>query len=172
MLRRSLLALLVLVGMIQPAAATHEGEVHTANGQSKPIYAESVVEHYRVPTDWGTIYGAVRRPVVPEGVKVPVILTYSPYNITARPHNTSGVTDSVANFYVPRGYARALFDLVGTRESGGCYDFGGLAERESGAAVVNLLGGSSPGPTARWGWSASPTRAPRRTRWRSRLPST
>jgi X-Pro dipeptidyl-peptidase len=45
----------------------------------------------------------------------------------------------VQDYFVPRGYARALFDLVGTRESSGCYDHGGVRERETGAAVVEYL---------------------------------
>ena len=139
-MKKTLSALVIALGLVQPVGATHEDEIHTVRGISTPIYAESIVEHYRVPTEWGTIYGAVRRPVVPEGVKVPVILTYSPYNIQARPHNAVGVEDGTANYYVPRGYARALFDLVGTRESSGCYDLGGIAERKTGAAVVDFLG--------------------------------
>jgi X-Pro dipeptidyl-peptidase len=88
------------------------------------------------------IYGEVIRPVVPEGVKVPVILTYSPYNILGAPANQAGsiADDGNASYFVPRGYARAVFDVVGTRESSGCYDYGGLGERETGAAVVDFLG--------------------------------
>ena len=128
---------LVIGSLVGPAGADH-GSVH---GYTTPIYSQSVTEEYRVPTEHGTIFGLVRRPVVPEGVKVPVILTYSPYNVGSRPTNQqSTISDSYANFYVPRGYARAWFDLVGTRESSGCYDFGGIRERETGAAVVDYLG--------------------------------
>jgi len=128
---------LVLGSLVGPAGADH-GSVH---GFTTPIYSQSVTEEYRVPTEHGTIFGLVKRPVVPEGVKVPVILTYSPYNFDDRATNQqTGITDTYANFYVPRGYARAHFDLVGTRESSGCYDFGGIRERETGAAVVDYLG--------------------------------
>jgi X-Pro dipeptidyl-peptidase len=114
----------------------------TTQGLSEPIYTQRITEVYRVDTPRGVIYGEVIRPVVPEGVKVPVILTYSPYNILGSPANQAGsiADDGTASYFVPRGYARAVFDVVGTRESSGCYDYGGLGERETGAAVVDHLG--------------------------------
>jgi X-Pro dipeptidyl-peptidase len=125
-------------GLAGTAVAHHNGGVH---GYTTPIYSQSIIEEYRVPTEHGTIFGLVTRPVTPEGVKVPTILTYSPYNVQQRPTNQVGAfSDSYSNFYVPRGYARAWFDLVGTRESSGCYDFGGIRERETGADVVDYLG--------------------------------
>jgi X-Pro dipeptidyl-peptidase len=133
----------MLAGLLGAPAGAQE-ELQTVQGLSQPIYGEWVYDEYRVPTDHGTIYGIVERPVVPEGVTVPIILTYSPYNTQNRPANgaeaLSDHLDGVASYYVPRGYARARFDLVGTRESGGCPDFGGIAERETGAAIVDYLG--------------------------------
>jgi X-Pro dipeptidyl-peptidase len=124
-----------------PASAEDDTDFETREGKSEPVYTEFIDEEYRVPTDHGTIYGVVKRPVVPEGVKVPVILTYTPYNILARPVAAMvDQTDAVTTFFTPRGYARASFDLVGTRESSGCYDHGGIREKETGAAVVEFLG--------------------------------
>ena len=120
-----------------------EATYETTTGKSKPIYTEQIQEDYRVKTRFGTIYGVVVRPVVPEGVKVPVILTYSPYNILSRAHNKEPYRDNLSDYYVPRGYARAVFDLVGTRESSGCYDYGGIRERKTGAKVVDFLGSRS-----------------------------
>jgi X-Pro dipeptidyl-peptidase len=138
------LLLALIVGATAPAGAQPEPELQTVKGLSEPVYSEWVYEEYRVPTDHGTIYGIVERPVVPEGTLVPIILTYSPYNSLGRPANGAEAAfehlDGYAGYYVPRGYARALFDLVGTRESGGCPDFGGIRERETGAAVVDFLG--------------------------------
>lgn len=121
-----------------PAQAQSADGIQTTTGRSEPIYTEHVQEEFRVETRHGTLFGLVDRPVVPEGVKVPVILTYSPYNSLGCP-STVGceVHDS---FYVPRGYARAVFDVVGTRESSGCYDYGGIRERESGFDLVEFLG--------------------------------
>jgi X-Pro dipeptidyl-peptidase len=113
----------------------------TTEGKSKPKYTESVVEEYRVDTKWGSIYGVVERPVVPKGVKVPVILTYTPYSIQQNPlAPVANLSYRDVPYFVPRGYARAAFDLVGTGASGGCYDYGGIRERETGAKVVDFLG--------------------------------
>lgn len=133
--------LLPVLALLSAPAGAQE-MLQTAQGLSKPVYTESVTEVYRVETTHGVMYGEVVRPVVPEGVKVPVILTYSPYNILGSPANQAGsiADDGTASYYVPRGYARAVFDVVGTRESGGCYDYGGIRERETGKAVVDFLG--------------------------------
>ncbi|HVE63150.1 MAG TPA: CocE/NonD family hydrolase [Mycobacteriales bacterium] len=138
--------LLAVAGVLPTAPAGaegEEGEYRTTKGKTEPIYTESVLEEYRIPTKHGTIYGVVERPVVPEGVKVPVILTYSPYNVLRRPIGTApqveALADATGAFFIPRGYARAEFDLVGTRESAGCYDHGGIREQETGYDVVEFL---------------------------------
>lgn len=132
-------ALSVAPGASQ-AQQPQPSEYETTTGKSQPIYTDTIQEDYRVKTRFGKIYGVVIRPVVPKGVKVPVILTYSPYNILNRTHNAEPYGDQLSDYFVPRGYARAAFDLVGTRESGGCYDYGGIRERKTGAAVVDFLG--------------------------------
>ena len=141
-----LAAFLLVAGValpgVAPSAGAADEDYQTTKGQTKPIYKESVTEEYRVPTKHGTIYGVVVRPVVPAGKKVPVILTYSPYNVLMRPIGALpqvNAGDEIQDYFVPRGYARAVFDLVGTRESSGCYDHGGVRERETGAAVVEYL---------------------------------
>src|SRR4051812_13364125 len=105
---------------------------------SAPVYTQSVTEEMRIQTEYGSIYGWVRRPVVPAGVKVPVILTYSPYAILESP--TVGADGGEGDYFVPRGYARAWFHLVGTGRSGGCTDYGGIRERRTGYDVVQKLG--------------------------------
>src|SRR3954454_24822688 len=81
---------------------------------SAPVYTQSTTEEFRIPTEYGSIYGWVTRPVVPAGVKVPIILTYSPYNAEEGPiaGDPEGLDGTLA-YYVPRGYARAVVDLVG-----------------------------------------------------------
>ena len=114
----------------------------TLTGQSEPVYTEFITESYEIPTRHGIIRGDVRRPVVPDGVAVPVILTSTPYSVlyqTLSPTRASRAHDATGSFFVPRGYARAVFDTVGTYGSEGCTDFGGLGERESGADVVEFL---------------------------------
>ena len=114
-------------------------------GLSKPIYEESMVETARVPMrDGEHLFVEIMRPVVPAGVRVPVIMTLSPYNDLSSPlpPEVLGLTkgESVASFYVPRGYARAIADVRGTRESSGCWDYGGENERHDGYDLVEWLG--------------------------------
>ncbi len=66
----------------------------------------------------------------------PVIFTYSPYNSLGEPEPAR---DSVGERYVPEGYARAVADVLGTRGSTGCWDYGGAAETRSGVDVVHWL---------------------------------
>lgn len=72
----------------------------------------------------------------PAALDAPVILTYSPYNTLAE---TQPANDRVAARYVPKGYARAVADVLGTRGSTGCWDYGGADEQQSGADVVEFL---------------------------------
>ena len=141
--RLSLVALTLCACLPFSSSFAHAGPGYkTTEGKSKPKYEESVIEEYRVDTKWGEIYGVVKRPVVPKGVEVPVILTYTPYSLTSNPLSPAVdfPSSSQANYFVPRGYAWAMFDLVGTGQSAGCYDYGGVSERKTGAAVVEFLG--------------------------------
>ncbi len=118
-MRRSLL-LALLTLLLAPAAAR----------------AETVTESYRVPTVGGAqVYVEVTRQA---GVKSPVILTYSPYNVLSEGEETQ---DSYGQRYVPQGYARAVADVIGTRNSSGCWDYGGAAEQQSGVDLVAFLAG-------------------------------
>jgi X-Pro dipeptidyl-peptidase len=85
-------------------------------------------------------------PDVPAGTKVPVILTLTPYGILdngPQPWSPTTLPDSLAQWTVPLGYARAFADVRGTRNSEGCYDYGGLAERHDGYDLVEWLGTQS-----------------------------
>ena len=116
-MRRSLLLSLALL-LLVPAAAQ----------------AETITESYRVPTVGGAqVYVEVTRQA---GVRSPVILTYSPYNVLGEGQETQ---DKYGERYVPRGYARAVADVIGTRNSSGCWDYGGAAEQQSGVDLVNFL---------------------------------
>jgi X-Pro dipeptidyl-peptidase len=91
-----------------------------------------VTETLRVPTvDGKEVSVEIKRP---DGVRAPVILTYSPYN-AIRP----ALGDDVGDRYVPKGYARAIADVLGTRNSSGCWDYGGPKEQQSGVDLVNFL---------------------------------
>jgi X-Pro dipeptidyl-peptidase len=109
--------LLLLLALAAPAAAQ-----------------DTVTETLHVPTvDGAEVSVEVTRPK--EG-RVPVILTYSPYNVINEP---SPSQDGFATTFVPKGYARAVADVLGTRNSSGCWDYGGPKEQQSGVDLVNFL---------------------------------
>jgi X-Pro dipeptidyl-peptidase len=109
---------------------------------------------YIVPTRHGDVYLEVVHPTLGGSiVRGPVILTYTPYAALGR--------NGDAGTYVPKGYVRATADVVGTGNSGGCWDYGGDAEKRSGYDVVEwiarqpwstgrtaMIGGSYEGTTA------------------------
>jgi X-Pro dipeptidyl-peptidase len=117
--------------------------VDDLTGLTQPTFAAQPSRPMAVETPYGTIRGDVILPNVPDGTQVPVILTYTPYSVlyhSLDPRRESRADDAVADYFVPRGYARAVFDVVGTYGSSGCTDFGGDGERKTGAAVVDFLG--------------------------------
>ena len=94
---------------------------------------------YVVPTRHGHLYVEVVHPTSGGTiVKAPAILTYSPYNAA---FGRGGGADR----WVPRGYAQMSADIVGTGNSGGCYDYGGRREKETGYDLVEW--------TAKQSWS-------------------
>ncbi|WP_340084148.1 Xaa-Pro dipeptidyl-peptidase [Siminovitchia sp. FSL H7-0308] len=88
-----------------------------------------------------------------EGLKVPVIMEASPYYEKLGRGNESQVKDPDGsgtnemfplfydNYFVPRGYAVVLLDMVGTNNSDGCPTTGGFEETESVKVVIEWLNG-------------------------------
>src|SRR3954451_927409 len=128
-----------------------------------PASALAVDETVAVPTvDGAQINIEIYRP--DGSAKVPVILTYSPYNSLFEATTTpkgNVAHDSLGDTYVAKGYARAVADVIGTRNSTGCWDYGGAKEQQSGVDIVNwlakqpwangkvaMIGGSYDGTTA------------------------
>ena len=115
-----------------------------------------VTVSYIVPTRHGDIYLEVVHPTTDgDIIKAPAILTYSPYDAALQDRNGDKAT------WVPKGYARATADLVGTGNSGGCWDYGGIREKESSydliewiakqkwsTGKIGMIGGSYEGTTA------------------------
>jgi X-Pro dipeptidyl-peptidase len=104
--------------------------------------AQVVHETLTVPTsvDGASLHVEVARPA--GDAKVPIILTYSPYSairVTTALSGTNLADDALGREYVPKGYARAVADLLGTRNSSGCWDYGGANEQQSGVDLVNAL---------------------------------
>ena len=93
-----------------------------------------------------------------EGLKVPVIMDASPYYSTLGRGNESelkrdldgdGLLDRwplfYDNYFVPRGYAVVLLDMVGTNNSTGCPQTGDPSEHLSAVAGIDWLNGRRPG---------------------------
>ena len=106
---------------------------------ASPASAAVVYEIFHIPTSDPNDDNAMLRIEVTRDTQFdpqPVILTYSPYNTLSEPEPAN---DGIASRYVSRGYARAKADLLGTRGSGGCWDYGGNREITSGIDVVKFL---------------------------------
>ncbi|MDQ3878102.1 MAG: CocE/NonD family hydrolase, partial [Actinomycetota bacterium] len=157
----AVLSVLMLSSVTAPFAST-------ASASTKSYSSQTV--SYSIPTKYGHIYLEVERPVDPSNpdkvVKAPTILTYSPYAILEG-------RNSDASSWVPQGYARAWADVVGTGNSGGCFDYGGKSEGITGNDVVEfiakqkwsngkvgMLGGSYDGTTQ---WATAVTQPPHLT---------
>lgn len=104
-----------------------------------PASAELVYETYRVPTVGGAEVAVevMRDDAGPK--RVPVLLTYSPYNTLSEYSSPNLANDDLGQQFVPRGYARAVADVLGTRNSSGCWDYGGPKETQSGVDLVRFL---------------------------------
>jgi putative CocE/NonD family hydrolase len=146
-------------------------------------YKDAIVEHALVPSRNGhdTIWVDIIRPKTKPGVKVPTVMDASPYyNTLGRgwsgdcktPHDTTiespfacSKTSRFPEFYdeyfVPRGYAVALMDLRGTRNTSGCQVYGDrdevfdavdvidhIADQPWSNGKVGLTGGSYDGTIA------------------------
>ncbi len=110
---------------------------------------------YVVPTRHGYLYIEVAHPTLNgKIVRAGSVLTYSPYN------GAFGRLSGAAT-WVSHGLARISADVVGTANSGGCYDYGGKREKESAYDLVEwiakqpwsnkkvgMIGGSYDGTTA------------------------
>lgn len=159
---------LAMLAVTAPAVAAERVETPTvtvADGVTQPVfgYADAIRERVWVDTDVDSdrdgIKDVVRvdliRPAATErGLKVPVIIDNSPYYTTLGRGNESELKADVDgdglldrwplfydNYFVPRGYAVALVDMVGTAGSTGCPTIQGANENATGPAVVDWLNG-------------------------------
>jgi hypothetical protein len=139
-LLRTALLLAVLAGMLTAAPAA--ARAPRAKAQKADLAAAVTTVHY-VPT----VQDAVIRVEVTRHTELDqqgqgVLLTYSPYNVLGDP--TSSGTVSGSSPYLSMGIARAHADVLGTRGSTGCWDYGGKDEQQSGVDVVRFLAGETP----------------------------
>ena len=110
------------------------GLLAAPSAPAAPSYT-AVTESYVVKTRHGKMFVEVRRPENKgKMVKGPAIFTYSPYSILSAGDRTGG-WDS----WVSEGYVRVFADVVGTGNSGGCYDYGGKREKETAYDLVEWI---------------------------------
>ncbi len=126
---------------------------------------DAIVEHVEVPSRNGvdTIWVDLIRPRTGPGVRIPTIMDASPYFNTlgrgwqgdckspttglSTPTGTPGLgctrdtpfPEYYDDYFVPRGYAVALMDVRGTRNSGGCQTYGDRDEVFDAVDVVDHL---------------------------------
>ncbi|TAL15632.1 MAG: CocE/NonD family hydrolase [Frankiales bacterium] len=146
-------AVLLAAGVTVPATAAPAPAAIPDPAQLQEVDG-SETRSYSVPTRHGALYLEVVHPTR-GGEVLPAhgILTLSPYSVLGR--------NGDASSYVPRGYARMYADVVGTGNSGGCYDYGGTREKETAHDLVEwvvaqpwsrgrvgMTGGSYDGTTA------------------------
>ena len=100
----------------------------------------------------------------PTGLKVPIIMDASPYYDTVCRGNEGECKSDVDgdglndrwplfydNYFVPRGYAVALLDTVGTNNSTGCPTVGGRPDILGITRVIDWLNGRATGYDKQWG---------------------
>ena len=99
-------------------------------------------------------------PDVPEGVKAPVILVFTPYQDPTPGEAVPLLDDApyrpkLVEFFVPRGYAVAFADVRGNHQAGGCIDQTGPEQWQDGYDYVEWLGTQewSNGKVGMWGAS-------------------
>jgi predicted acyl esterase len=147
---RVVLAVLVVVGLLVPAAAGRSARADgphdyaATQGLTVPAY-ETVKDDMKVPMQDGVeLYVEVTRPKV--AGKWGVILEASPYHGTLAdregtrifpyPTNEEGEKVGLTGYFARRGYAVVMVDLRGTAKSGGCLDHLGQLDASDLKTVV------------------------------------
>jgi X-Pro dipeptidyl-peptidase len=107
-----------------------------------PKYAIGHQQIAQIPSaiDGATIQIGLLRPVVPAGVRVPVIVDASPYYNPLGTLNLVKCRPFLAHNFVPQGYAVALVPIRGTSDNGGCMELFGPKERADLNQAVTWLG--------------------------------
>ena len=149
---------------ISPPAAAKSHKPSLPQEETKPIYSyeeairETIYVESKLDTDQNGEYDRIAvdiiRPKETESnLKVPIIMDASPYYESMGRGNESEIKDAdndgineqfplfYDNYFVPRGYAVALPDMVGTNNSDGCPRTGGPEEIESIRVVIDWLNG-------------------------------
>ena len=159
----------VLVAAPTAVAAPPNPGIVVENGVTQPAfgYADAIRERVWVEADFDTDLDGVSdqialdiiRPALSDlSIKVPVIMDASPYYSTLGRGNEAelksdtdgdGLLDRwplfYDNYFVPRGYAVVLLDMVGTSNSTGCPVTGGTPDHLSAVVGIDWLNGRRKG---------------------------
>jgi X-Pro dipeptidyl-peptidase len=139
-------AVLATAAVLVPGSAGAAGRLSemrpVATRPGPSVYADFTYERVRAPMRDGVELSIdIWRPVT-KGVRVPVILSLTPYHALyhALDPKETDLPAGDAQLFVPKGYAYAQADVRGTYNSGGCWDYGGINERHDGYDLVEWLG--------------------------------
>ncbi|MGH2750834.1 MAG: CocE/NonD family hydrolase [Actinomycetota bacterium] len=132
MRRRGGLAIALSAGLIGGLMQLVPVAAATSIAPSGAEIDGSTTVEYIIDTRHGHIYAEAVHPTsAGEIVESPTVLTYSPYSVLGR--------NGDAGTLVPQGYTRMYADVVGTGNSGGCYDYGGKREKQTGYDIVEWI---------------------------------
>ncbi|MFE2677151.1 Xaa-Pro dipeptidyl-peptidase [Streptomyces hygroscopicus] len=138
--------------------------VQVAGGRTQPVfsYRDAVREHLMVQTPVDSdgdghkdrvAVDIIRPEETQRGLKVPVIMSATPYNDTVgrgfelerKTYDAQGAPVKFPlfydNYFVPRGYAVVDVDMTGTGRSEGCPTVGGTSDVAAAKAAIDWLGG-------------------------------
>ncbi|MGJ7439660.1 Xaa-Pro dipeptidyl-peptidase [Aquipuribacter sp. MA13-6] len=167
----------VLLATLAAPANAQGTEVETpvltvADGVTQPVfgYDDAIREKVFVTSDVDSdsdgvldvvAFDIMRPAATEDGHLAPVIMDASPYYATVGRGNEAerkvdsdgdGLLDQwplyYDNYFVPRGYAVMLLDMIGTGSSTGCPTTGGVADNVSAVAAIDWLNGRRPGRDA------------------------
>ncbi|MBL6275397.1 Xaa-Pro dipeptidyl-peptidase [Micromonospora fiedleri] len=156
----------VTPALAQPVQAN---QLVIADGVTQPVfgYADAIRERIFVTSDVDTdsngeldivAMDIIRPKASDAGLRVPVVMDASPYYSTVCRGNETeckadldgdGLLDKwplfYDNYFVPRGYAVVLLDMIGTNNSTGCPVTGGLGDNISAPTAIDWLNGRRKG---------------------------
>ncbi|MEV6636751.1 CocE/NonD family hydrolase [Actinoplanes sp. NPDC051470] len=161
----AIIAVAALVVSASPAVAADTPTIVVANGVTQPVfgYSDAIREKLFIDSTFDSdhdgrrdiiAFDVIRPRATEQGLKVPVIMDASPYYTTVCRGNESeckqdldgdGLLDKwplfYDNYFVPRGYAMILLDMVGTGSSTGCPTTNANEDNLSAKQAINWLNG-------------------------------
>ena len=172
MRRVGLAAAVVTAGLIGAPTASAQTAPVIEGGKTSPVfgYADAIRERVFIESPYDSDKNGVKdiiaidikRPKATDaGLKAPVIMDPSPYYSTLgrgnesqlkRDYDGDGLLDLwplfYDNYFVPRGYAVILMDMIGTNNSTGCPTVHDESDNLSAKVVIDWLNGRTPGKYA------------------------